>query len=128
MGSDEAAAYGEDVTADDCASPGLLADLSAQIGMELRTYDLMPLQTALDESPLTFWENMFSGMPYVALVARHIFGVPASTANVERLFNACRMRALSTVHLKLGHGWQTALGIKVFAPCTSRHTKPFRTS
>ena len=39
-------------------------------------------------TPLAFWRAHAWTMPHLAVVAQHVLGVPASTANIERLFSA----------------------------------------
>ena len=88
VSSDEAALYGSCVSAEDFAAPGAHADLAQQVDNQLSMYDLVPLQMNMDNGPLALWKAYAEDMPCLAAVARHVLAVPASAANVERLFSA----------------------------------------
>ena len=67
---------------------GAQVDLEKQVEAELERYRLMPASRLIAANPLEFWRLHGWSMPHVALVAQHVLGAPASTANIERLFSA----------------------------------------
>ena len=48
----------------------------------------LQVQPQLNEGPLRFWQKHSFKLPFLAAVAFQILGIPASTAQVERLFSA----------------------------------------
>ena len=67
---------------------GAQVDMEKQVDAELERYRLMPASRQMATNPLEFWRLHGWSMPHVALVAQHVLGAPASTANLERLFSA----------------------------------------
>ena len=111
--SDEEQMYGlVAMEEQDIAKPGLLEDIATEVERQLCVYALIPEKKDLDEGPLAFWKNHEHRMPHLAVVARQIFSVPASSANVERLFSAAgraitrrrpRLQAFHAANLIYGH-------------------------
>ncbi|CAL1143877.1 unnamed protein product, partial [Cladocopium goreaui] len=69
----------------------VLADVDAvkqQISEELTCYLRLGHASQLGSSPLSFWKNRRSELPFLSALARIIYSIPASTAALERLFSA----------------------------------------
>ena len=110
--SDEVALFGEEVRPEDFAAGGALGDLSTLIETELKRFELFVYQPNLDADPVAFWRDHQVSFPMLSHVARQVFAVPASTANVERLFSAAgrainrrrpRLKSQNAAAMLFGH-------------------------
>eukprot|EP00973_Karenia_brevis_P083700 11612573-Karenia_brevis.AAC.1 len=55
---------------------------------EVAIYDGWPAEREVHLDVLPYWRRRCAQVPLLALVARHVLGIPASTASLERLFSA----------------------------------------
>ncbi len=55
---------------------------------EIAKYDNWPVERAFNLDVLQYWRNREHEVPLLALTVRHLLGIPASTAQLERLFSA----------------------------------------
>ena len=101
-------------------------DLEKMVKVELERYDLFPAARDPASNPLDFWREHGWTMPHIAVVASHALGVPASTANAERLFSAAG-RAVTRRRPRLGRK-RAALLIFAHANAVRGVTVPFRKS
>ena len=65
-----------------------LSQVKQQISEELTCYLRLGHASQLGSSPLSFWKNRRSELPFLSALARIIYSIPASTAALERLFSA----------------------------------------
>ena len=65
---------------------GDLREVEASIQREIELYQRLP---ATDKGPLAWWKANGVQLPYLATCALRLFGLPASTASLERLFSSC---------------------------------------
>ncbi len=110
--SDEVALFGEEVRPEDFAAGGALGDLRTLIETELKRFELFGYQPNTDADPVAFWRDHQVSFPMLSHVARQVFAVPASTANVERLFSAAgrainrrrpRLKSQNAAAMLFGH-------------------------
>jgi hypothetical protein len=110
--SDERFLFGAVQPASEAEVGAVVVDIQSEIERQIVLYDHFPAEPRMDYSPLAFWKKHGARMPYLALVARHLFGIPASTSSLERLFSAAgraitrrrpRLSSKRASHLIFGH-------------------------
>lgn len=55
--------------------------------MEYEENPLSPKSKLLPTRPLKFWKDNRHRFPYLSMIARDIFGIPASSGSIERVFS-----------------------------------------
>lgn len=63
-------------------------DLASAVEDEILLWEKVPAAPSCDVSPFAWWREHGCFMPHLAEVARCVFGVPASSASLERTFSA----------------------------------------
>lgn len=64
-------------------------DIATQVENELSLWEQMPPQESLDPTcgPVGFWKSHATFFPCLAILAREVMAIPASSAGLERLFS-----------------------------------------
>jgi hypothetical protein len=110
--SDERFLFGAVQPASEAELGAVVVDIQSEIERQVVLYDHFPPEPRMEYSPLAFWKKNSARMPYLAVVARHLFGIPASTSSLERLFSAAgravtrrrpRLSSKRASHLIFGH-------------------------